>query len=77
MSEISGVHFSFSEFQFSAFQICPRREWSRWEASDIDEARRVSERARANQSNQRVEVTLSCPPDGVSSNVPGGNRTRI
>src|SRR4029077_15302465 len=26
----------------------PRREWSRWESSDIKEARRVSERERAN-----------------------------
>jgi hypothetical protein len=30
------------------------REWTRQEPSDIDEARRVSSRERANQSNQRV-----------------------
>ena len=31
------------------------REWSRREPSDIDEARRVRSRERANQSNQRAE----------------------
>ena len=31
-----------------------RREWSRWESSDIDEARRVRERERANQSKAKL-----------------------
>ena len=31
-----------------------RREWSRWESSDIDEARRASKRERANQSKRRL-----------------------
>ncbi len=33
-------------------------EWSRRKPSDIDEARRVSSRERANQSNQCVERKL-------------------
>ena len=34
-----------------------RREWSRWESSDIDEARRVSERERANgASGKRCDI---------------------
>ena len=38
-----------------------RREWSRWESSDIDEARRVSERERANQSKFRCTHVPSVP----------------
>ena len=34
-----------------------RREWSRRESSDIDEARRVSERERTNQSNQHQALS--------------------
>jgi len=40
------------------FASCPRREWSRWEASDMDDARRVSERVRASQSNLRFALPL-------------------
>jgi hypothetical protein len=29
-----------------AIALCPRREWSRWEASDMDKARRVEARER-------------------------------
>jgi hypothetical protein len=39
----------------------PRREWSRWESSDIDEARRVvSERERANQSKPNLQHLPGC-----------------
>src|SRR5205823_7801645 len=38
-------------------QIRSRREWSRWESSDIDEARRVSERERTNgASGKRCDI---------------------
>ena len=37
-----------------------RREWSRWESSDIDEARRVSERERANQSKPNLRHVPEC-----------------
>ena len=46
---------------------CPRREWGRSEASDIDEAPiGVSFREKTNQSNLRVELPLSCPPPGYA-----------
>src|SRR4051812_46482600 len=38
---------------------CPRREWSPRERYDMDEARKVSERARVNQSNLDVELPSS------------------
>src|SRR5438874_5859754 len=34
-------------------QSYPRREWSRWEASDMDEARRANERERVSQSERQ------------------------
>jgi hypothetical protein len=40
---------------------CPRREYGRREPRRIDEARRVSEWARANQSNLCPELPLSWP----------------
>ena len=57
---------------------CPRRERSRWEASDIDEAPiGVSFPEKTNQSNLRVELPLSCPPPlGTQYHVPGGNGAR-
>src|SRR5437870_6743098 len=52
---------------------CPRREYVRREPRRIDEARRVRELERANQSNLRVELPLSCPRSGALHHVPGGN----
>src|ERR1051326_6709109 len=53
-----------------------RREWSRWESSDIDEAGRVSERERTNQSKpERENVPELSHPHVAYRNVPGGNRT--
>src|SRR2546430_9983574 len=43
------------------FASCPRRECSRWEASDMDEARRVEARERASQSNLRIVPPLRWP----------------
>ena len=41
-------------------QSYPRREWSRWEASDMDEARRANERERVSQSKpQRSGIPKS------------------
>jgi hypothetical protein len=53
--------------------LCPRREWSPRERCDIDEARRASSREKANQSNLRSILTLSCPTPLHFEHVPGGN----
>ena len=37
-----------------------RREWSRWESTDIDEARRVSFREKANQSKPKLTHVPEC-----------------
>ena len=59
-----------------AIALCPRLEWSRWEASDMDKAQRANERERVSQSNLRVDPPLSYPRSGISQNVPGGNGAR-
>ena len=47
-------------------EVCPRREWSRGDASDIDEAQRGERmgNARVNRTCVR-KLPLSCPPSGT------------
>jgi hypothetical protein len=48
-------------YTFGTLRYVPPGEYGRREPSRIDEARRVSERERANQSNLRAELALSWP----------------
>src|SRR5438477_7005129 len=53
--------------------VCPRRERSRGSVRHGRSPEGVSERERANQSNLREELSLSCPRSGMQQYVRGGN----
>ena len=56
----------------------PRREWSRRESSDIDEARRVRFRGETESIEAKVkEFPEESHATQVTQSIPGGNRTHI
>ena len=58
--------------------LCPRREWSRWEASDMDVARRASAWVmRESIEPEGGTITKFTNWNGAMRCVPGGNRTHI
>src|SRR2546421_8871010 len=58
--------------------IRPRREWSRWEASDMDFSPK-GERTGASESIEvrAIKVRKECHTHSTTQSVPGGNRTHI
>jgi len=75
----ANVHYFYGESHARLpTEVIPRREWSRWEARDMDEARQgervgTSESIEANIRNFPGESHVH----GVTQTIPGGNRTHI